>query len=119
MSPSPREFLQHIYDEAAYLARQSKILGKDQFLQDETAKRAFARSIEIIGEAAKNLSREFRQQNPQVEWRALAGMRDVLIHSYFGVDYGIVWDVASNEAPVIRDAIRKILAEEGQDVAPR
>lgn len=56
------------------------------------------RSIEIIGEAIKQISESTRKQYPQIEWRSIAGMRDRLIHSYFGVDYEIVWDVAANKA---------------------
>nr|WP_279354746.1 HepT-like ribonuclease domain-containing protein [Salinibacter sp.] len=77
--------------------------------------RAFVRSIEVIGEATKNLSTEFREQHPDIEWRAMAGMRDQLIHGYFGVDYEIVWDVATEKAPKLREAVNRIL--EDQDAA--
>ncbi|WP_208426860.1 HepT-like ribonuclease domain-containing protein [Salinibacter sp.] len=73
------------------------------------------RSIEVIGEATKNLSTEFREQHPDIEWRAMAGMRDQLIHGYFGVDYEIVWDVATEKAPKLREAVNRIL--EDQDAA--
>jgi len=71
------------------------------------------RSIEVIGEATKNLSADLRERHPDVEWRAMAGMRDQLIHGYFGVDYEIVWEVATEKAPELKDAIRAILNEEG------
>jgi uncharacterized protein with HEPN domain len=57
------------------------------------------RSLEIIGEAAKKVPEEFRAQYPTVEWRAMAGMRDRLIHDYLGVDYELVWDVVQNRIP--------------------
>ncbi|MCS7289039.1 MAG: DUF86 domain-containing protein [Roseiflexus sp.] len=75
-------------------------------------KRAFVRSIEVIGEAVKQMPDTFRQQYPAIEWRAMAGMRDRLIHGYFGVDYDIVWDVVMNKIPTLDRAVRQILAQE-------
>ncbi|MBW4469042.1 MAG: DUF86 domain-containing protein [Stenomitos rutilans HA7619-LM2] len=112
MSPSAREYLQHILDETAYLIASSDNLSKLTFVQDETLKRAFVRSIEVIGEAVKQLPDALRQKYDAIEWRALAGMRDRLIHSYFGVDYDIVWDVVVNKIPALNAEIRKILEHE-------
>lgn len=111
MSFGPRDYLRHILSEADYLARRSMGLDREAFLADETLRRAFVRSIEVIGEAAKNLPDDFRREHATVDWRAMAGMRDRLIHGYFGVDHAIVWDVAVNKVPSLREKIRRILEE--------
>jgi uncharacterized protein with HEPN domain len=84
MSLPPIEYLRHILAEAEYIVSQSDGLQRHRFLCDETLKRAFVRSIEIIGEATKHVPDEFRRQHPGFEWRAMAGMRDRLIHDHFG-----------------------------------
>ena len=93
MSFEPRDYLRHILVEADYLLDKSAGLSYDAFAADETLRRAFVRSLEIVGEAAKKVPEDFRAEHPAVEWRAMAGMRDRLIHNYFGVDFELVWDV--------------------------
>jgi len=114
MSFSSLEYLQHILDETAYLIDRAKDLNKDAFMQDETLKRAFVHSLEIIGEATKNVSAEFRQKYSHIDWRAIAGMRDRLIHRYFGIDYDIVWDVVINKVPLLQQDIQQIIQNESK-----
>lgn len=98
--------------EAQYLAEKSAGVERSAFLNDETLKRAFVRSIEIIGEAAKQVPDDFRASHPKFEWRAMAGMRDRLIHGYFGVDYELVWDVVVNKVPELRHQLILLLEDE-------
>jgi uncharacterized protein with HEPN domain len=114
MSRSTREYLQHILDETHYVLNHTKGLRKEVFLHDETLKRAFVRSLEIIGEAAKQIPDDVRHRYPTIEWRAIAGMRDRLIHAYFSVDYDIVWDAIEHNLPELHREIMVLLAQELQ-----
>lgn len=109
MSFEPRDYLRHIVVEADYLVAQSSGLTWERFSHDETLRRAFVRSLEIIGEAAKKVPDAFRAQHPTIEWRSMAGMRDRLIHDYFGVDYELVWDVVRNRIPELRRQLAAVL----------
>jgi uncharacterized protein with HEPN domain len=104
-----RVFIEHILAEINYLLKESKNLKYEDLIEDETLKRAFVRSLEVIGEATKNLSAEFRDKYPEIKWREIAGLRDKLIHHYFGVNLKRVWDVIENKIPELKKQIEKIL----------
>ena len=74
----------------------------DQFLRDGRTQDAVVRNLEIIGEAAKKFSLEFHEANRSVPWPEICGMRDRLIHDYFGIDWAIVWDVIKTDLPELR-----------------
>jgi uncharacterized protein with HEPN domain len=112
MSPSTLEYLHHILDETQYLVNQTKGLSKANFMRDETLQRAFVRSLEIIGEAVKQLPDNLTNKYSQVEWRAIAGMRNKLIHDYFGVDYDLVWDALITKVSQLQGEITQIIKDE-------
>jgi|SRR5450830_1480056 len=109
MSFEPRDYLRHMLVEVDYLIDRSVDLTFEVFVGDETLRRAFVRSLEIIGEAAKKVPDDFRATHPTVDWRAMAGMRDRLIHDYFGVDFELVWDVVQTRIPELRNRLASIL----------
>ena len=98
-------------DEIDYMPGRISDMSYDSFVRDETIKRAFVRSIEIIGEASKKLPEEIKAMKSDIEWRKVTGMRDRLIHDYFGVDYTIVWDVALNKLPDLRVKLNDLLKQ--------
>ena len=110
MSSEPLDYLRHIQIEVEFLLSSSSGRTFRDFQADEVLTRAFVRSLEIIGEATKKLPNSFRASHPEVAWRAMAGMRDRLIHDYMGVDYELVWDVVQTSIPELHDQIARILS---------
>ena len=108
---SLRSYLLHMRDEIDFVLRHTECLEKDRFLTDETLTRAVVRSLEVIGEATKKLPEDFRLNHPEVEWKKIAGTRDVLIHDYFGIDWEIVWDIVRQKLPELSFQINRIINE--------
>jgi uncharacterized protein with HEPN domain len=104
-------YLEHILEECSFLLEESQSLSFDKFINDKRMTRAFLRSIGIIGEATKNLPDDFRDEHDEIEWRKMAGMRDKLIHSYFKVDYDIIWTVVQEEIPALKEQIETIIED--------
>lgn len=84
----------------------------DQFLADTKTQDAVVRNLEIIGEAVKSLSANLRAKYPEVPWKGMAGLRDRLIHGYFGVNLDIVWDIIADELPTLESQIEAIIQQE-------
>ena len=113
MSKEPIEYLKHISDECTFiLSVITNDKTKEDFLIDETLKRAVIRSLEIIGEASKKIPADFKVKWSTIKWKNMAGMRDRLIHDYMGVNYSIVWDVVKNKIPELHIQINEVIDQE-------
>lgn len=113
MSKDAIEYLKHIRDECSYiLSVITTETCKDDFMSDETLKRAVIRSLEIIGEASKKIPADIKVQWDTIKWKNMAGLRDRLIHDYMGVNYSIVWDVVKNKTPELYNQIVEVIEKE-------
>ena len=112
MHPSLLEFLRHIHDETLFCIGQTADLDYNTFIGDQVLCRAVVRSMEIIGEASKNIPPDFKSKYPLVAWKDMAGMKDRLIHHYFGVDYETVWRTLIEDIPVLNEWMEIIIEKE-------
>lgn len=106
------EFLADIKEAVVRLDAYTENLSYEQFLEDKKTQDAVVRNLEIIGEAAKNISEELKTMHARIPWKDLAGVRDKLIHHYFGVNFDIVWNIVKQELPQVLSQIEEILKTE-------
>lgn len=112
MTPEDPAYLHHILDAIIHIEEFSRNILSAAELKDRTLERAgIERMLTIIGEAAKNISPQLRKKYPDVPWKATAGMRDKIIHHYFGVDYEAVFETINHDLPVLKKGVVVILAE--------
>lgn len=110
MSRDPRLFLEDIVSCCDKIGRYTLGLAFDQFRSDEKVIDAVARNLELIGEATKRIPADLRGRYQDVPWRKMAGLRDVIVHGYFGVDIQLLWDIVQKDVPTARFKVAAILA---------
>lgn len=106
-----RASLSDILEAAERIASYIKGTGYKGLLKNFKTQDAVIRNLEIIGEAVKNISPEFRQKHKAIDWRRIAGFRDRLIHQYFGINLEIVWSVAKKEVPLLKVQVKQLLEQ--------
>ncbi|MDO9538372.1 MAG: DUF86 domain-containing protein [Thermoplasmata archaeon] len=106
------EFLKDVDEAIKRIMDYTYGIDYEDILEDTKTQDAVLRNMEIIGEAVKNTSSDFKQKHKKIEWKKIAGMRDKVIHFYFGVNWDIVWDVVNNKLPILGEEIMKLLEEE-------
>lgn len=102
-------YIQDIIDAIEKIQKFTEELTFEVFRADEKTVFAVIRALEVIGEAAKNVPQSLRAKHPSIPWKEMAGMRDKLIHEYFGVKYEVVWDTIKTELPQLKPIFEKLL----------
>lgn len=113
MSRDYRLYLDDIETSAEKILNYTKDLEFDEFTQDTKTFDAVVLNLEIIGEAAKHMPDAVRTKYPQIDWRRIAGLRDVIAHGYFGLNEHVLWDLVQNQVPRLLEQIRQVLVKEG------
>src|SRR3972149_566223 len=99
----------HIIDAVSDIKRFMEGLTKEEFFENKEKQYAVLRALEIIGEATKNLSKEMKAKHSEIQWKDIAGMRDKLIHEYFGVNLNLVWETVKKNIPELEKKISEML----------
>ncbi|MFP3880474.1 MAG: DUF86 domain-containing protein [Dehalococcoidia bacterium] len=101
-------YLRHVLDAIYRIEEYTRDITYENFLSSHLRQDAAIRQIEVIGEAVKKLSPELKDRHPEIPWRDVVGMRDKLVHDYFGVDLDAVWNTARKDIPQLKEEIRGI-----------
>lgn len=105
------DYIQDILDAIVEIKEFIQGMRFENFAKEKKAINAVVRSLEVIGEATKKIPEDLRERYPQIPWRRMAGMRDKLIHEYFGIDLEIIWEVINNELPPVKPMIQRVLKD--------
>lgn len=108
MKKDPKVFLDHILESIKLIEEYRSEKKRDDFLKSVGLQDMIVRRLEIIGEAVKNLPQEIKEKHLDIPWKRIAGMRDILIHEYFGIDLGLTWEVVEKELPYLKKMIIEI-----------
>jgi uncharacterized protein with HEPN domain len=108
------QYLDDIFEAIRNIEEDTTGISFNEFVADRRRKDAVVHNFEIIGEATKKLSDDLKARNPAVAWKQVAGLRDVIAHGYFRIDYEVIWGIITNTVPGFKTAIVKIRREERQ-----
>jgi len=111
MKKDPKIFLSHILESIEEIEKNTHSLTENEFLTNTTIQDAVVRRLEIIGEAAKNLPKSFTEEHSNVEWRKIAGLRDVIVHTYFNLSLELVWKITQKNIPELKIKIKNLIKE--------
>lgn len=106
-------FLKHIIESAELIEEYLVEIDKELFKKSKQIQDSVIRRLEIIGEAVKNIPDDYKKSHTGIPWKQLAGLRDVLIHQYFGVDIELTWEIARYEIPKLKRILMDVLNNEG------
>lgn len=109
MQRSYEAYLKDILDAIRKIENYSENLTYEEFLKDELRQDGVVKNLEVIGEAVKNIPDDIKSKKPDIEWKKIAGLRDILTHGYFGINFEIVWDVISNKIPDLKKNVQELL----------
>ena len=115
MSRDPLLFLEDVVRSCEKVVQYTEGRSKDQVFQDDIRVDAILLNLYVIGEAVKKLPSDLRERYPDVAWREIAGLRDLIAHAYFALDSDILWDAVENDIPALLDATKAIIRKESQD----
>ncbi len=115
MQRTHEAYLNDILEAIRKIDKYTENMSYEDFLKDELRQDSVARNLEIIGEAAKKIPDEIKNRKPEVEWKKIAGLRDILTHEYFRINLEIVWDVTKNKLPDLKKNTLVLLSEMKSD----
>ena len=112
MLKSQRIYLNDIIDSINAIIEYTSNLGEENFSVHKMVQDAVLRRLTILGEAVKRLSLGFKQKHKEINWKIIAGSRDIIVHKYDGIDYSIIWNVIIKDLPILKEQIERIIQEE-------
>ncbi|MEW5825434.1 MAG: DUF86 domain-containing protein [Candidatus Bipolaricaulota bacterium] len=117
MKPSERTSEDYLQDILDYVGKAERFMASacdaSALADDEKTLMAVVRALEVIGEAAKHIPQAFRAKHPAVPWRGMTGMRDKVVHAYFGVDAAVVWRTVKEDLPLVRETVQALVPRSG------